>query len=166
MPQPFIGEIDIFASDQVPPGWLRCDGQVEVISDFRDLFNVIGNTYGGDGKTTFGVPDLRGRVPVSTGSFRLAQSGGEQQHTLTSVELPKHSHRVIANKDPGGASPDNTSRLAASGGQSLYGPYANVTPLSHDAVGSYGNGRPHENMAPFQTLNFCIAYVGLVPAFD
>src|SRR5437588_8196334 len=113
MAQPYVGEIRIFAGTFAPAGWMFCEGQLLAISENQTLFNLIGTTYGGDGQSTFGLPDLRGRIPVHQGSgFTLAQTGGEENVTLTVTQIPAHSHSIIASTNNATTANAQTNVLA------------------------------------------------------
>src|SRR3954468_5872973 len=159
MPQPFVSEIRIFPWGVVPDGWAPCDGAAVRPGDHRALFDAIGTTYGGDGTTAFNVPDLRGRVPLGAGDRDpLGKFDGEETHTLTPQELPLHSHL-------GQASPALEGDTSVAGdhvlcGQALWAALGPPTPLRPDSIDAAGADQPHDNMAPFLALNFCIALEG------
>jgi len=166
MSQPFVGEIRMFAGNFAPLGWAFCDGRLLAIADNDTLFNLIGTTYGGDGVQTFGLPDLRGRVPIHVGSgFALAQNGGVEQVTLTSQQMPTHSHAAQCRS----GSSDTPNPAAAVWGASSSAAYANTgvgftgAPMAPTALGLVGSNQPHENMMPFVAVNFIIALNGLFP---
>ena len=171
-PQPFVGEIRIFACWLAPRGWAHCNGQLLPISQNTALFALLGPNYGGDGKSTFALPDLRGRVPVHTGqgpglSERFyAESGGQGVVTLLQSEMPAHNHTMQA-LNGFSASNDPTGRLLArpfGGGLMYAAPDGQVTALDPAAIAPAGGSVPHNNMMPFQALNFCIALQGVFPA--
>lgn len=167
---PFVGEIRLFAHDHVPPGWEVCIGQSLSISRNGQLYDVIGTTYGGDGVTTFALPDLGGVAPLGVGQcpglsgYQLGQSGGTATVTLTSSEMPRHQHAMLgAAQDPATAkliSPDASWSLSQ-GGQ-IYQTSAN-TQLAPQAVMPAGDDRAHNNMQPYLVLTFCIAVEGDPP---
>lgn len=167
MGTPFIGEIKIFSFDFAPKGWAVCAGQLMNINQNQALFSVLGTTYGGNGTTTFGLPDLRGRVPIHFGtpdyggSVNPGQTGGEEFHTLTNQEMPTHTHSVAA----GNSAPTPTTPIGNFWAQvpSGYSTTANGA-MSPNAVGSNGGGQGHENRSPFLTLKICIALQGSFPA--
>lgn len=164
MTSPYVGEIRLFAGSFAPQGWAVCDGSVLSTSAYGALFELIGTTYGGDGQTTFGLPDLRSRVPVHQGpGFGLGMSGGAEVVTLGSSQLPRHSHLPQAATTSTQNSP--SGGLWASGdGPSLYanGPASEAMAVA--AVGTVGGGQPHDNMLPFLAINFIIALSGIFPS--
>ncbi|YCM46714.1 tail fiber protein [Verrucomicrobiaceae bacterium 227] len=176
MSTPFIGEIKIFAGNFAPRGWALCDGQLLAISTNDALFSLLGTIYGGDGRTTFGLPDMRGRVPVHQGSGpgltdrRIGVRGGQEQVTLTSTQMPAHDHggRLQAvDKDATTANAAG-AMLAKSVGNSIYhtgvgrGSKPNV--MNTSAIQSVGGSQSHNNIAPVQCVNFIIALVGIYPS--
>ena len=168
MSEPFVGEIRMFGGSFAPAGWAFCNGQQLPINQNQALFSLLGTTYGGNGQTTFALPDLRGRVPIHTGNgFTLGQAGGETAHTLTNSEMPAHIHgasgsTLIADQiTPGSnalATVDPTAFTTA-----VYGPAANLTAMAAVTVANAGGSQAHENRQPFLTINFCIALVGVFP---
>jgi microcystin-dependent protein len=161
---PFIGEIRMFAGNFPPAGWALCDGQPQAISENDSLFVVIGTTYGGDGEETFNLPDLRGRVPVHQGNNHIiGEAGGVQSVTLTTQQLPVHTHAVIGSQDNGNnASPAN----AILAGSTTVTPYAseNATAvMAANSVSPVGGSQPHENLSPYLCINFIISLFGQFP---
>ena len=163
---PYLGEIRLMAFAFPPRGWALCDGQVLPINQNQALFSLLGTTYGGDGRVTFALPDLRGRVPVHLGSGRvLGERGGEAAHTLTLAELPSHAHTAT------GTSASATSAVAGPGvmlatsvGGAAYGAPASLVPMATSAIGATGGGQGHPNLAPYLTLSLCIALQGIFPS--
>jgi microcystin-dependent protein len=169
--EPFVGEIAWVAFDFEPRNWAFCDGRLLAISQNTALFSLLGIQYGGNGTTTFALPDLRGRGPIHSGTlsgntYTLGDKGGAETHTLTVNELPAHSH--VPQVDPREAtvaSPGNATGYLAktSAGTSAYGSTANAT-LAPAAVGSTGGGQAHNNMKPYLALNCVIALQGYFPS--
>ena len=156
--EPVIGELMMFAGNFAPRGWALCDGQLLSIAQNTALFSLLGTTYGGDGRTTFGLPDLRGRVPVHPGRGpgltprQLGEKGGQETVTLTTVQMPNHNHAVQEGAGQGeGSEP---------GG----GPVSTPVNGAGEMSGSTGGSQPHPNMQPFQCINYCIALNGVYPS--
>lgn len=169
MSDPFVGEIRIFALNFPPAGWAFCNGQTLAISQYPDLFVVIGTTYGGDGVTSFAVPDLQGRAPMHPGqgpglSQRvLGEAGGAEDVTLSTAHMPAHQHAIQASSSTADSTvPATTAALAATNGGSAYRASGTLTQMG-DMLSSTGGGQPHYNMQPYMTFYFCIALVGMVP---
>ncbi|MFD1676172.1 phage tail protein [Alicyclobacillus fodiniaquatilis] len=162
MPDPYLGEIRIFPFHFAPRGWAQCNGQVLPINQYQALFSILGTTYGGNGLSTFALPNLMGRVPVHYGNdVALGQVGGEEAHTLTVPELPEHTHTVqgsslLANQ----ASPAGNVWADA---ENLYSKQANAS-MNVVSVQASGSGMPHANMQPYGVVNICIALTGVYPA--
>ena len=146
-----------------PRGWATCDGQILPINQHQALFSLLGTTYGGDGRTNFALPDLRGRVPLHVGpGHSLGQRGGEATHTLSVSEMPQHTHRVAASSAAtGGSASPNNGFLG--GANNVYRAGAGTTTLSAATVSTVG-GSPHSNLQPYQVVSFCIALQGLFPS--
>lgn len=175
MSNPYIGEIRMVAFTFAPNGWADCNGQLQAISQNTALFSLLGTTYGGNGQTTFALPDLRGRVPVHTGQGPSlgnrvqGEIGGLEQVSLTTAQLPSHIHPATANVPVTNAvanqtQPDGHRLATANDGESNYSDGAakgNVEAAV--SIGSAGGGQPHENMPPFLTIRFLIAMVGIFP---
>ena len=171
MTQPYVGEIRMVAFDFAPAGWHLCDGSLLPISEFETLFNLIGTTYGGDGQATFAVPDLRGRVPIHMGSgpgssFFVGESGGVTQVTLTTAQLPSHTH--TAQGATGGLGPSPVGQTWGDQGQTGAFVYAGtggtVAEMSSQTLTSVGGGQPHTNQSPYVGLNFAISLFGIFPS--
>jgi microcystin-dependent protein len=162
MSDPYYGEIRLFAGDFAPTGWARCDGALLAIADNTALFQLIGTTYGGDGQTTFALPDLRGRAMAGTGagpglaSYSLGESGGTETVTLTVGQMPGHGIPTSANPATGHR-PTPTSSLAAGG---AYAPLA----AADTTLAPVGGNQPHENMPPFLAMTFIISLSGIFPS--
>jgi microcystin-dependent protein len=164
MSSPYIGEIRMFAGNFAPVGWAFCNGALMDISQNDALFNLIGTTYGGDGQTTFALPNLQSRIPVHVGpGFALAQAAGVETVTLTTSQIPAHSHVPQAQSAQGGqASPqNNTWALSGSNQFTNVAPSLNMDPA---AMGSSGGSQPHDNMVPFLVVNFILSLFGIFPS--
>jgi microcystin-dependent protein len=165
MSSPFIGEIRMFAGNFAPVGWSFCQGQLIPIDQNDALFNLIGTTYGGDGQTTFALPDLQSRVPVHVGpGFALGQTGGAEAVTLASTQIPAHGHLVQASQDAGTQAGPSGNVLAASSTVAMYNASAPNQSLGPQAVASAGGSQPHDNMQPFLVVNFIISLFGIFPS--
>lgn len=165
MAQPYVGEIRMFAGNFAPAGWMFCDGQLLPISENETLFNLIGTTYGGDGQSTFGLPDLRGRLPLHQGgSYTLAEMGGVEEVTLTLNQIPDHTHPVLAAANSA-SSPSPTGGVLAEPAFDIYRP-ATVpgSPLHVNAVQAAGGSQPHTNFQPYVCVSFIISLFGLFPS--
>jgi len=165
MAEPFLGEIRIMSFAFAPKGWALCNGQLLPINQNQALFALLGTTYGGDGRVTFALPDLRARTPIHTGNgHATGERAGEQAHTLSLAEMPAHTHGLHAVGSIGTTPAPNGNMLATAKGLTAYAPPADLTPLSSASVATAGGGQAHPNMQPFLTLNFCIALQGIFPA--
>lgn len=147
-----------------PEGWAFCDGSLLPIASYQELYTLIGTTYGGDGQTTFALPDLRGRVPVHVGGqFTLGQQGGSETVSLTAAQLPAHQHSPAAFSGPGDAgSPKGASWAGAS--SSIYAAGSADAVMNAAAGSPAGDGQPHDNVSPFLVLSFIIALFGIYPS--
>jgi microcystin-dependent protein len=164
MSSPFIGEIRIFSGNFAPQGWAFCDGTLLAIDQNDALFNLIGTTYGGDGQTTFALPDLRSRIPVHQGpGFTLGQLGGVETVTLTVSQLPAHTHVPQASSSSGNRSTPASNVWAASA-LNQFSSAAPTTTLDPAAIGVAGGSQPHDNMSPFLSVNFIISLFGIFPS--
>ncbi|HZN15156.1 MAG TPA: tail fiber protein [Acidimicrobiales bacterium] len=164
MTEPFIGQIMTTAFQFAPKGWALANGQLLAINQNTALFALLGTQFGGNGSTTFALPNLQGRVPVhADAQYRQGAAAGESSHTLIPSELPQHTHALVADTAVGAAAPTPTSRLAASSGGNFYAGPSNLQPMSPSAVSATG-GFPHENMAPSLVVNYCIALQGIFPS--
>jgi len=164
MAQPYVGEIRMFGGNFAPQGWMLCDGQLLPISEYEVLFNLIGTTYGGDGQSTFALPDLRSRIPIHQGNgFTLAETGGVETVTLTVNQMPQHTHPLVASSDASNQSTPIGSMLAnaTAAGAMVYasGAPAAMAP----AILPVGGSQPHDNMMPFLAVNFIISLFGIFP---
>ena len=167
MSQPYVGEIRMFAGNFAPAGWMFCEGQLLPISEYETLFNLIGTTYGGDGQSTFALPDLRGRVPLHFGNgFTLAETGGVEETTLTLSQIPAHTHAFLAT--PSAASTKSAAgSVPATGSAATITPYgtdAPVTALAPSALTSTGGSQPHTNFQPYLCVDFIISLFGIFPS--
>ena len=165
MANPYIGEIKMFGGNFAPAGWAFCEGQVLSIADNTALFSLIGTVYGGDGQTTFALPDLRGRVPVHQGpNYPMGQFGGVEQVTLTPQQLPGHTHPQLATSGLATQNSPAGNVLAASATTDVYVPASSLVPLAAAAVTSAGGSQPHYNMQPYAVVSFIISLFGVFPS--
>lgn len=168
MAQPYVGEIRMFAGNFAPAGWQFCEGQLMPISEYETLFNLIGTTYGGDGQSTFALPDLRGRVPIHFGNgFTLAETGGVEEVTLTVSQIPAHTHPLLATTNSASGTVPSSNVLPGTAAASTITPYgtdAPVTPLVAQIVGSTGGSQPHTNFQPYLCVDFIISMFGIFPS--
>ena len=167
MSQPYVGEIKMFAGNFAPAGWMFCEGQLLPISEYETLFNLIGTTYGGDGQSTFALPDLRGRLPVHQGNgFTLAETGGVETITLTVSQIPAHSHALLGSSGlAASTSPQGNLPAAASVvNVSAYGTDQPVTTVSPASITSTGGSQPHDNFQPYLCVDFIISLFGVFPS--
>jgi microcystin-dependent protein len=166
MAEPFIGEIRMFGGNFAPAGWALCNGALLSISENDALFALIGTTYGGDGQTTFGLPDLRGRVPVHMGAgYIIGQAGGVEQVTLVTNQLPGHTHAANASLNTGTSTTDPTGAYWSRDPGGRIPPYRTPsdTSMSSVALAASGGSQPHNNMQPSLALNFIISLFGIFP---
>jgi microcystin-dependent protein len=167
MSEPFIAQIVMFGGNFAPRSWAFCDGQLLPIAQNTALFSLLGTTYGGDGRTTFGLPDLRGRFPMHPGngpglsSRRLGQSGGSENNTLTTSQLPSHTHTL---KAAGNGANTNNPDSNVLGLAEAYSDQATSLNMGVTAIGNTGGGQQVNNMPPFQCVNFIIALQGIFPS--
>lgn len=166
---PFIGQIIMFGGNFAPRSWALCDGQLLSIAQNTALFSILGTTYGGDGRTTFGLPDLRGRVPIHPGNgpglsaYRLGQKGGSESNILTISNLPPHNH-TINTKEEGNTEDSNGSFIAGNGSNS-FGTTSDLgNTLATRALNNTGNNQAVNNIQPFQCVNYIIALQGVFPS--
>ena len=167
MSNPFVGEIRMFGGNFAPAGWMLCQGQLLPISENETLFNLIGTTYGGDGQSTFALPNLASRVPVHQGpSFILGQTGGVESVTLTTNQIPSHTHQATGYPVAGNSASPTGTRWASSADTAI-NPYAappGDTTMNAGAIGTDGGSQPHDNMLPFLAINFSISLFGIFPS--
>ena len=169
MAQPYVGEIRMFAGNFAPAGWMFCDGQTIPISENETLFQLIGTTYGGDGQATFNLPNLQSRVPLHMGTnggitYTLSEMDGVEQVTLTTQQIPSHTHPLTGDKGNGAQANPSNNVLATS---TIVKPYATEsadTPMAANAIQPQGGSQPHENCQPFLCINYIISLFGIVPS--
>lgn len=166
MAQPYVGEIRMFGGNFAPAGWNFCDGSLLPISEFETLFNLIGTTYGGDGQSTFAVPDLRGRLPIHFGNgFTLAETGGAEEITLTVQQIPIHTHALVASTAAGAQNAPANQLIAASPSIKLFIQDTPDSSLSAaNAVTPVGGSQPHTNFQPYLCVDFIISLFGIFPS--
>jgi len=173
MSDPFVAEIRMFAGNFAPTGWAMCDGQLLPISQNTALFSLLGTFYGGDGRTTFALPDLRGRIPLQQGqgpglsNRDLGETGGSSTVTLLTTEIPSHTHQIKA-VTASGTSTDPTNKTWAQArygrvADQIYATGAPDTQMSSNAMSTVGSGLPHNNMSPYLCVTFIIALQGIYP---
>ena len=161
MAEPFLSEIRIMSFNFPPKGWAFCNGQFLPINQNQALFSLLGTTFGGNGQTTFALPNLQGRVPIHAGQgFTLGQSGGEQAHTVSQPELPQHAHIEQASSSNGTVATASGNVLASASG--LYGTPSSLTTLDPSSVANVGGSQAHTNMQPYLVLVFCIALTSAI----
>jgi microcystin-dependent protein len=163
--EPFVGQISSFAFSFAPKGWASANGQILPINQNQALFALLGTQYGGDGIRTFALPNLQGRVAVHNGgAFVIGETGGAEFVTLTTSQLPAHSHTVNCNKNAGTQASPGGNLWAADGAGNA--PYSNGggTALAGGAIAPVGGSQAHNNVAPLLVVNFCIALVGIFPS--
>lgn len=163
MSDPFMGEVKIISWNFAPKGWAFCNGQFLPINQNQALFSILGTTYGGNGQTTFALPDLRGRVPFHVGNgLILGESAGETAHTLNQSEMPAHNH-VPVGSSTAASVPTPVANLWASAGQTVYAAASNSTMNPADIL-PVGGSQAHNNLSPYLVLNFIIALQGIFPS--
>jgi microcystin-dependent protein len=164
MAEPFLAEIRIMSFNFPPKGWALCNGQFLPINQNQALFALLGTTYGGNGQTTFALPNLRGRVPVHMGAgITQGQAAGQEFHTVTGQELPAHIHFVNCTAS-GAATEDPTGQVPGRAAGNAYGAATNLVAMAPAMVSTVGGGQAHENRQPYLVLNFCIALQGIFPS--
>jgi microcystin-dependent protein len=162
--QPFLGEVKLISWNFPPKGWAFCNGQLLPINQNQALFSILGTMYGGNGQTTFALPDLRGRAAIHQGpGFNIGQNGGEEFHTLVTGEMPSHNHIVKASDTQGDKNTLQGDILAREVGVP-YGAFGSTTNLNPTTVTNVGGSQPHENRQPFLVVNFVIALQGIFPS--
>jgi microcystin-dependent protein len=167
--EPYLGEIRIFAGTYAIRGWAFCDGRLLSIAENEALFSLLGTTYGGDGVTTFALPDLRGRVPIHAGQaqglspYVLGQTGGSESVTLRAEQLPAHTHTFGAATRAADTATPGGNLLGNTGDVLLYHTPAGTPSMDPKTIQPTGGNQPHDNMAPFLAMNFIIALEGIYP---
>jgi microcystin-dependent protein len=166
MAQPYVGEIRMFAGNFAPAGWMFCEGQLLPISENETLFQLIGTTYGGDGESTFALPDLRGRIPIHQGSgFILAETGGAEEITLTVNQIPAHTHPLMASlsvaDDP---NPGGKLLGESRPGTSSFFQDVTTNNMAMTAISPVGGSQPHTNFQPYLCINYIISLFGIFPS--
>jgi microcystin-dependent protein len=165
MAQPYVGEIRMFAGNFAPAGWMFCEGQLLPISENETLFQLIGTTYGGDGQSTFALPDLRGRLPIHQGNgFILAETGGTESVTLTVSQIPAHNHALLASSAPATANSPVGALYSESSAINMYIEDVTNANLGASAVSAVGGSQPHNNFQPYLCVDFIISLFGIFPS--
>jgi microcystin-dependent protein len=165
MAQPYVGEIRMIAFSFPPVGWMLCQGQQLAISENETLFQLIGTTYGGDGESTFNLPNLQSRVPIHQGpGFTMAQMAGEEQVTLTTQQMPTHNHQLAATTNIANETGPDQNVLAQSSAAKMYIQDNPTAQLAPNTISPDGGSQPHENMQPFLVINYIISLFGIFPS--
>jgi microcystin-dependent protein len=170
--QPFIGEIRIFAGSFAPVGWEFCDGQPVPISENEALFQLIGTTYGGDGESTFNLPNLQSRIPIHQGQGGgltnrvLGELAGVESVTLSSTQMPSHNHALLASQNVGADANPQNQLLAAGTNVQFFRAIAPNAPMANTIISPAGGSQPHENLMPYLCVNYIISMFGLFPQFS
>lgn len=170
MSEPFVGEITMFAGNFAPRGWAFCDGQLLAVSQNDALFSLLGTIYGGDGRTTFGLPDLRGRIPIHAGSGpgltprQLGSKSGEENVMLTVSEMPSHSHQLTASAATADSRDPVPDLVFATAQADTYVEDLTAANMNASAISSVGGGQSHSNLMPFTCIHFIIALFGIYPS--
>jgi microcystin-dependent protein len=168
MGTPYVGEIRMFAGNFAPAGWMFCAGQILPISENETLFQLIGTTYGGDGQDTFALPNLQSRIPIHQGTqggitYTLGETGGVETVTLTTQQIPSHTHPPLGQTGSGSSAPGG-GVWAASTSQSIYTDAAPSIAMNAQAIDPSGGSQPHDNMMPYLAINFIISLFGIFPS--
>lgn len=165
MAQPYVGEIRMFGGNFAPVGWMFCEGQLLPISENDTLFTLIGTTYGGDGESTFALPDLRGRIPIHQGNnFTLAETGGAEEITLTTQQIPVHSHPFISSLNLADLPSPANAILAVSTTTNVFFNDPPAVAMAVTSVSGNGGSQPHTNFQPYLCVNFIISLFGIFPS--
>ncbi len=161
MGEPFIGEVRATSWNLAPKGWAFCDGQLLSIAQNQALFSILGTTYGGDGRTTFALPNLKGRVPIGEGNgTSLGEAAGSTSVTLTTGEIPSHTHGWLASSTAGTEDPGGKGTGVAK----VYGPSTSAVNMATSTLAATGGSQPHDNMQPYLSINYIIALQGIFPS--
>ena len=165
MAQPYVGEIRMFGGNFAPAGWMFCEGQLLPISENETLFQLIGTTYGGDGESTFALPDLRGRIPIHQGNgFILAETGGAEEITLTVNQIPAHTHAFLASTAVSNSNSPTNQVIGQSTQRAVYFEADPTTNLAPSAISPVGGSQPHTNFQPYLCVDFIISLFGIFPS--
>lgn len=165
MGTPYLGEIKIMSFGFAPQSWAQCNGQFLPINQNQALFSLLGTMYGGNGQTTFALPDLRSLVPIHQGKNVIGTKGGEQAHTLSISEMPTHQHVLNATSAAANQIIPGAALLGtAAATDPIYGNPASIVAMDPSSISNTGGSQAHQNMQPFLTLNFCIALQGIFPS--
>jgi microcystin-dependent protein len=170
MPEPYVGEIRMFGGNFAPNGWMFCEGQQLAISENEVLFQLIGTTYGGDGQTTFNLPNLASRAPIHMGTgpdgttYQIGEMAGTEQETLTVQQIPIHSHALLASTSPGNLNAPGGNLIAESAAVKVYIEDTPSVNMNFNSVTPTGGSQPHENCQPFLCINFIISLFGVFPS--
>ncbi len=166
MAEPFIGQVSMVAFNFAPKGWALCNGQLLPINQNQALFSILGTTYGGDGRTTFALPNLQGRAPVhaSGGAIILGEASGEESHTLSNSEMPAHTHLPGGDSTTVNQGSCTNHIFGMKSGTNLYSDVAPNASLNPAAIGNAGGSQPHTNLQPYLVINFIIALQGIFPS--
>jgi microcystin-dependent protein len=164
MSEPFLAEVRMVGFNFAPRGWAFCDGQILPINQNQSLYSLLGTAYGGDGRTSFALPDLRGRTPIhEDGNHSLGSKSGQENHTLVNAEIPSHTH-VAQATSAAVSTADPSGNLLGSNAGNPYHAFGTATEMAADTVENTGSGQAHPNMQPYLAVNFCIALRGLFPS--
>jgi microcystin-dependent protein len=165
MAQPYVGEVRMFAGDFAPAGWMFCVGQLLPISENETLFNLIGTTFGGDGQSTFALPDLRGRIPIHVGDgFTLAETGGVEDVTLVETQIPAHNHPLLGTSNAASSTGPQNNLPAQPSFAAYRGSPVPYVPMATEMIGGTGGNRPHTNLQPYLCVSFIISLYGIFPS--
>jgi len=165
MAQPYVGEVRMFAGNFAPAGWMFCEGQQLPISENETLFQLIGTTYGGDGESTFNLPDLRGRITIHQGGgFAFSENGGVEEVTLTTQQMPVHTHAFLATTSAGTETNPDNHVLATSTATKIFRESNANQPMSSQMVAPVGGSQPHTNFQPYLCVDFIISLFGIFPS--